>query len=214
MNWRAAGLAALVLLLAPGARAGLLFLDGGSQPLRYGDGFSLGSRFTSNTDWSVIALGLYDTTGNGFLQTHDIGLWDVTAGNVEVAQATMPTGSGTTLIDGFRFVDLGTPVDLVIGHQYILAAYYPSGQVPGVNDQLRDHTGAGSNPTTSSDFSSFSSAYTGSNTVGTLSEPNGFTSGTEYAGPNLEYVPEPRSLALFVTGIALVWLRRGRIAAR
>ena len=210
-----AGCAALIFLGATVAQAGVLFTSPGTHPIRYGDGFSLGSEFTVNSpNLSAIALGIYDTTGNGFLQSHDVGLWDRTAGDVEVAQVTIPTGTGATLINGFRYINLGSPLALIQGHQYILAAFYPVGEVAGVNDQLLDCCGGGTNATPDGNFGSFAGAFTTpglGSSAGHLTEPNGTVPGTtDYVGPNLEFVqtPEPGTFALLGLGLAAVVRRR------
>ena len=189
------------------ARADAIFTDPGTNTLRFGDGFSLGSEFVVDTaNLSVTSLGLYDTTGNGFLQSHDLGLWDVTASNTEVASATIPIGTGATLVNGFRYVNLAAAVNLIIGHEYILAAFYPVGETPGVNDTLLDVNG-GTNAATNPNFGSFAGAFstTGlSISLNHLSEPNGTTAGTDYVGPNFTLRighPGTRHLAEYGNGI-------------
>jgi len=209
----------LALALATGAHASFLFTDAGSHPLRYGDGFSLGSKFTVvSANIEVTALGIYDVTGAGFFQSHEVGLWDVTAGNTQVADVTIPTGTSAVLLNGFRYIDVSSPVDLVAGDQYILAAFYPVGQVVGVNDQLRDCCGAGSNAATDANFGSFFAAFTTTglgSSAGHLTEPNGSVAGTDYAGPNFEFqsVPEPASGVLLGLGAAMLALLRRRARA-
>ena len=206
----------LALALATGAHASFLFVDSGSHPLRYGDGFSLGSKFTvGSTNLEVTALGIYDVTGGGFFQSHEVGLWDVTAGNTQVADVTIPIGTSAVLLNGFRYIDVSSPVDLIAGDQYILAAFYPVGQVFGVNDQLLDCCGAGTNAGTSAGFGSFQAAFTTSGlgtSAGHLTEPNGTTAGTDYVGPNFVFVvvPEPSSSAVLGLGLIVLALRRRR----
>jgi hypothetical protein len=213
----AARVGLLALTAATAAHANFLFTDPGSHPSRFGDGFSLGSRFTDITPGTltVTALGIYDFNGGGFFQSHDVGLWDVTQGNTEVAQVTIPAGSGAFSLNGFRYIDLISPVDLVDGDQYILAAFYPVGQVLGVNDQMLNCCTSGSNASTDPSFGSFSAAFSATglgSSVGHLTEPNGFTAGTDYVGPNLLFItPEPGSAVLLILGVGTLALRRKRI---
>jgi len=203
--------AGLMALGSMAAQADPLFTNPGTHPLRYGDGFSLGSEFVVETaNLEVTALGLYDTSGSGFFQSHDVGLWDVSAGNTEVASATVPAGTGASLVNGFRYVNLISSVSLVLGDQYILAAFYPVGETPGVNDQLLDHNGSGSNAATDPNFGSFVAAFTSTglgSSLGHLSEPNGTASGTDYVGPNLLYTtasPEPGTWLGMATGLIVI----------
>ena len=175
------------VLLAPHAGAGTLFLDAGSHSVRFGDGFSFGTRFTvAAPSLEVTALGIHFANGNGPLQSHDIGLWDVTTGNNEVAEATMEAGgAGASVLGGFVYVSLLTPVALNEGDEYVLAAFYPVGEVAGVDDQINTCCQTGTNPTTDPNFSSFSSMYskTGlASSLGFLSEPTQVNPGTDYAG--------------------------------
>jgi hypothetical protein len=223
MKQRRSGTAARIFLLAlslsTAAHASFLFTDAGSHALRYGDGFSLGSKFTVlDTNLETTALGIYDVTGSGFFQSHDVGLWDVTAGDIEVALITIPSGSSAVLVNGFRYVDLPTPLALVAGDQYILAAFYPVGEVLGVNDQMLNCCGSGSNAATDPSFGSFLAAFSTSGlgtSLGHISEPNGTTAGADYAGPNFEFqaIPEPAPLALMAFGLAALAYHRKRIRA-
>ena len=104
-----------------------------------GDGFSLGSRFTDSTpSLEATALGIHFENGTAPLQSHEMGLWDVTAGNTLVADVTMPAGgAGTFSLGGFLYIALPIPVLLNAGDQYILDAYYPD-PAGTVLDQIKD----------------------------------------------------------------------------
>jgi hypothetical protein len=203
----------LVVLLSGTAEAGVIFTSAGATALRYGDGFSLGSRFVVETyGIEVTAMGLYDSTGNGFLQSHEIALWDVSDGNLEVVDSTIPVGTTATLVSGFRYVTLDTPVFLNQGDIYILAAFYPTGETLGVNDQLRDCCG-GTSAATDPNFGSFLAAFTTTglaSSAGHLTEPNGTTSGTDYVGPNFEFIatPEPEGIVMALMGFAALLAAR------
>ncbi|HEY4285434.1 MAG TPA: LamG-like jellyroll fold domain-containing protein, partial [Chthoniobacterales bacterium] len=161
-----------------------LVITAGSAALRAGDGFTLGTRFTvGSQNETVSAVGAWDgpnsggSIGDGLQASKPVAIWD-SSGNV-VASATVPAGTGGLLVGQFRYVAI-SPVTLLANQQYILGAYYSSGDP----DQLRDQAGG---PTMSADFNSYVAAFTGSNTVGSISEPNGFAGGTAYVGPSFLY---------------------------
>ena len=181
--------------------ASVLFTAPGSGALRTGDGFSLGAIFTYNGSFAswITDLGIEDVTAETWDHSHEIGLWDLTASNTQIADATVDNTG--TLIGGFRYVHLILPVPLTAGHQYKLAAYY----FPTVSssDHLLDH--GAPNPTADPLFGSFTAVFTSSNTVGQLSEPNGNAGDVAYVGPNFIFLtPEPATFAL--TGLALLFI--------
>lgn len=194
---------AFLLACSGVASADSLFTTQGSGTVRTGDGFSLGSLFTYNGAFTSVVtdLGLEDVGGEVWDHSHEIGLWDVTSGNTQIADATVDNAG--TLIDGFRYVHLLLPAALTAGHQYELAAYYfPTASS---SDHLLNCC-SGTSPTPDPLFGSFTAVFTGSNTVGHLSEPNGGAGDTSYIGPNFLFqsVPEPPTLAL--TGCGLLGL--------
>jgi hypothetical protein len=204
----------LMFLIAGGVASGqnALLLDAGSGNIRTGNGFSLGTTFTvgSNNE-TVFDLGVWDgpngdagSVGDGLQSSIPVGLFD--SGGTLIASTTIPSGTTATLINGFRYVAIA-PINLLSGDTYTLAAYYSSSDT----DILHDQGGA---PSTSPDFNNYLAAFTGSNTVGSLSFPTGHTNGTAYVGPNFEYtatVPEPSTIALLIGGGAgLIGLVRRR----
>jgi hypothetical protein len=199
----------IFLLLATGlSQATTLFSNFGSgNNVRTGDGFSLGVGFTYSGSVAALVtdLGLLDVGGETWDTSHEIGLWDVTAGNVKIADVTVDNSG--TLLNGFRYVHLGSATLLTVGHAYILGAYYnPSATsgsgAPISGDHLVDN-GPGTAPTNDPSFTSLVGKFTGLNSVGSLSEPTG-TAGHAYVGPNLQFtpVPEPGTALLFGAGIA------------
>jgi hypothetical protein len=75
------------------------------------------------TDITVTSLGLYDSGGNGLADAHAVGLW--TSGGTLLASATIPSGSGATLLGGYRYVAIA-PVPLSAGQSYVIGALYPT----------------------------------------------------------------------------------------
>ncbi len=72
---------------------------------------------------TVSSLGLYDSGGNGLANAHDIAIW--TSGGTLVTSTTIPSGTGATLISGYRYVAI-TPVTLSAGTTYVIGALYPT----------------------------------------------------------------------------------------
>jgi hypothetical protein len=195
-------------------RANTSFItDPGSGSLRTGGspsfGFSLGAQFTLSTvdglDGFVLALGIYDPSGNALNTDHEIGLWDVTAGNTMVADATVTAGTTNSGVPGFLYVTLPVPVLLIDGDVYKLAAYYSQTST----DTLLDNNGT---PTIDPNFSNTHGIFDPTGAVGQLSEPTG-TAGNPYVGPNLQFqpIPEPGTGALLLVVCALAgWHARIR----
>ena len=191
--------------------ASTLFTSAGSGTNRQGDAFTLGTSFTVLTSGNTVtALGIYDTGDNGgvFFADHQIGLWDNTAGNTQVASATFlasTTSGGESA--GFLYVSV-SPVGLVSGHTYVLGAFYPGTFAVASGDHLLDTGGA---PGTDPNFNSFVSRFDTSNAG--FQEPLGGAGDTAYIGPNLQFTPapEPATVVSIVAGLAgLALLKRRR----
>ncbi len=206
----------LTALIVPGiGKANTSFItDADSGSLRTGGspsfGFSLGAEFTLSTvnelDGFVLELGIYDPSGNALNTDHEIGLWDVTAGNTMVADATVTAGTTNSGVPGFLYVSLPTPVLMIDGDVYKLAAYYSQTST----DTLLDNNGS---PTIDPNFSSTHGIFDPTGAVGSLSEPTG-TAGNPYVGPNLQFqpIPEPGTGALLlVAGVLVGWRARARV---
>jgi hypothetical protein len=66
-------------------------------------------------------LGYADPTGNGLVDSHLVSLWDNSTG-VVIASATVPAGTAAPLIDGYRWVQLSSTVQLNYGSYYVIGA--------------------------------------------------------------------------------------------
>ena len=83
-----------------------------------GDGpWTLGWTFTVNTSITVVALGAWDSNGDGFADSHAVGLWE----DGGALLASTPVSSGDTLIANFRYAAIG-PVTLAAGRTYVVGA--------------------------------------------------------------------------------------------
>ena len=106
-----------------------------------------GWQFTTRSNIQITALGIYDNPGvygggypgDGLLESHAIGIWDVTSHASPLVSAVIPSGTAASLVSGFRWVNI-PQVTLLAGHDYVIAALYS-------NSDLRDLvTGAVNNP--------------------------------------------------------------------
>lgn len=113
-------LTALSLALAPVAQAGPAASISGGYNTYNPDGTAVyGWQFDVFSSVLVTDLGFFDYGSDGLAESHEIGLWDA-AGNL-LASTTIAAGTGTALIDGFRYTDIAD-VSLTVGNGYIIAA--------------------------------------------------------------------------------------------
>jgi len=166
------------------------------------DAVNLGLVFTANTSISVDALGFYDPP---LVEFETVGLYN--SSGVLLASTTVSSLDPT--VDGYFFASI-TPVALTAGDQYTVDAevgnnnwFYGStapNQAADVTYNYHDYAYGGSGgcctPATGLAFPTLTASAAGG------------SSGTYY-GPNFEFtaastVPEPGTLALLVTALALV----------
>ncbi|NOT37521.1 MAG: DUF4082 domain-containing protein [Saprospiraceae bacterium] len=84
--------------------------------------WSLGWRFQVNTTSVITSLGVFDDNGgNGLNAAMPVGLY--TDAGVLLASATVPAGTGATLINNFRYVSIA-PVAVTAGSIYRIAALH------------------------------------------------------------------------------------------
>jgi hypothetical protein len=166
-----------------------------------------GWQFTALSELQVSALGLYDDPGvynggypgNGLLEPHTIGIWDISNHSNPLMSSLIPSGTSATLVNGFRYVNT-SPLLLLAGHEYVIAATYLA------QDWT---TGDYNNPdfvlTISPDIAIGGYRSSGSST---LAFPDTYTPGHLYGfGPNFTYtvVPEPSTLVLFALGATVLF---------
>jgi hypothetical protein len=87
------------------------------------ENFAIGLDFSVvGAPLQIVSLGFYDetdSTGEGLLFDHPISIYDLD-GNL-IVRATVPKGTATTLIDGFRYVDID-PIVLQVGFEGSIVA--------------------------------------------------------------------------------------------
>ena len=160
---------------------------------------------------AVDALGVWAPTNSGLLDAHEVGLWDISAGNTLVASTTVPSGAGAN--GGFVWSGTGgfwyetiAATPLTAGDTYMLGALYSA----TTSDRALIQAGPitiDPNIASTGDASFILSA--------TLQEPNNIVPSANdgYYGPNAEItvVPEPMPCAMLGLGLLILsWFRRNR----
>jgi hypothetical protein len=78
---------------------------------------TLGWRFHLNTAVTLKALGVFDTQQDGFIGSHEVGLW--TSGGTLLGDGLLNAGTSGTLSGNFRYVNVPN-VSLPVGDYVIV----------------------------------------------------------------------------------------------
>jgi hypothetical protein len=165
---------------------------GAASGATVGWSFQVGS-----SDLSVTDVGLFEGVGTGFVDPHELGIWD-NLGN-PLLNVTIPTGTVATLDGSYRFLSV-TPLVLSAGSTYVIGALYPV--------QSGDNVVFAASGGVSSNLAFLESRSTPLSSVPTFAYPNanpGAANGV--FGPNFMYtvntsVPEPSTWLLTITALA------------
>ena len=90
------------------------------QDIQVGIDSTLGYAFALSSAVTLTNLGLFDSGSNGLNTSHAVTIW--TSTGMQLVQATIPAGTGGTLINGFRYVSIA-PFTLAAG-TYTIAGFY------------------------------------------------------------------------------------------
>jgi len=198
----------LLALAAEPAKADLpgFTLDNLTGSLLANPPFTLGFQFTANQAVTVTALGVFDDSQNGLVDSHQIGLWN--SSGVLLASTSVVSGTTDPLTNQFRYADI-TATTLTAGQTYTVGALYVDDKDPLLFPG--SVTGFATNAAITFDQNAY---VVGSNLTNPTSTSGG---GPSYFGPNFLFsgvqpVPEPSTLAVGLLGglgmIGYAWRRR------
>ena len=102
-----------------------------------GPGLNIGNTFSvSGSGITVLQLGAFNLGGDGLNAAHTVTLFDADT-QTALGSVTVPAGTVAPLVNGYRFVSLGSPLYLPAGN-YAVVAYQMNGNVPA-NDPYGDN---------------------------------------------------------------------------
>ena len=191
------------------SKADTIGLEGDSFSSTYtstGENYTFGWAFSTTTNISLTALGYFDNGEDGFVTSHDVGVWN--SDGVLVASATVAAGTSSALDGHFRYASIA-PITLAAGHYRIGGVH--------IGDSSGNGDWYGYSPTSvvygpEITFHGNQLRYTGESTTLTDPTSTGKAPGG-YFGGNFKYtmseVPAPSSVAALI-GMGLM----GLIASR
>ncbi len=228
-----AAFACTLALLAPASHAATAFAITAFNANGFGKNLTVnvveGFRFRPNQDIYVQEVGFYDSFSNGLIRSYKVGI--VAPDNTILGSAIIPAGTagrldgpndpgGDLLSGAFRYTALDTPLHLVSGGTYALAAFIPLGptdEFPGSPVVSYNNLLTVSGPGLGAFFDCRLASSGGCRTPPTpqipdLRYPSQFSSGARYL--NFTFmtapVPLPASGTLMAGALAIIAMARAR----
>jgi len=158
--------------------------------------YTFGYEFRADTNFEVTALGIYDNNGDGLPSSYNVGIWGPSTSLL--GSVTVPTGTGVTLNQGYRYQDLSVSIPIISGQYYRVGTLVLSGQ-----EYVRQATSITSSWLTVTTTNFYASGSP-------LARPISYGgSDIEYMTANMLVTPLPPALWLLGSGIiGLVGIRR------
>jgi hypothetical protein len=130
----------------------------------------------------VTNLGLFDSDNNGLTASHAVTIW--TSTGTQLVQATIPAGTGATLINGFRYVSIA-PLLLAAG-DYTIGGYYP------FSPTATEPYAALANSIQTASVVTYVGPRSGELPFAVFGFPSDdiFSSPNSYFGPNFQFIPK------------------------
>lgn len=169
---------------------------------------TVGWDFTPTANITLTQLGFYDLGDDGLALSHQIGLW--ASDGTLLLSTTIASGTGATLLNGFRFVDVADLL-LTAGQTYVIGAVIPL-------DPNGDNYVLSPSAVASDALIGFGRGLRSTENAGFAMPTVDPNSGR--FGPNFLFadtaVPEPSTWAMLILGFGVIGgaMRRGRHSLR
>lgn len=178
------------------ADVGLVSETGGTLQVSQFDQ-TLGWAFNLNTEVRLDRLGFFDSNDDGLIASHDVGIW-TTSGDL-VASATVPSGTGGSLLGGFRYVNVVPSVQLPIG-EYVIGGHFGGNTFGNGSQELFIQ---GSSSIETHPFVEYV-GRAGDGPGFVFPTPNPQTGGTDFTAVNFQFnIPEPSTCIMLLMASAL-----------
>jgi hypothetical protein len=84
---------------------------------------TFGYEFTTSHALVIESLGIFDSGSDGLAENHQVGIWEQ-GNNAALASVLIPSGTSSTLVNGFRYANLVNTLALRGGATYRIGALY------------------------------------------------------------------------------------------